>query len=281
MFDHKALIQEADTLDSCGLDLVQAELEHHNLGHVMNMVSSVVPRLRTNPRMRQAHSTDPYDDDDDEHEHLELAKMLKIRAITDVELFSLLIYTGTKAQGEIRRAMRMNPDDRAEAESWKWTIAAIRHAVIKLAETPPAVLYHGLNGVKVTDESSVGVHDIGTGAYWNLVSGSMSERVAKDFASGNGGTVRSRSSLGTVLRFRFQSDDESLQAVACADLRWISKFPYEEEWLMVPLSSNGVYVIYDHMTMDQALHPERDSAETWEVWKNCTLNTIPTRWIKM
>ena len=79
------------------------------------------------------------------------------KPLHNAELLALLVYTGTDAQGAIRKALReVLPTGQQQfsqrqagpsALSWKWTILAIRHAVIKLAELPPSILYHGLNNV--------------------------------------------------------------------------------------------------------------------------------------
>jgi len=208
-----------------------------------------------------------------------LFAFMKGRPVTDVELFVLVLYTGTEAQGQIRRALRQKD---GSAEEWRWTTIAIRHAVIKLAEDPPESLYHGLNGVRLSDETLV-CNERGTLAaiygtyystYFNLISGSMDEDIARDFAAGAGGTVASPSTVGTVLCFcHWDSCSGSpmrMGFAACADLRWISKFPYEQEWLMVPVG-RGCYLSYDG-------RPGGEAAATWEEWKGCTLTRQNAVW---
>merc|ERR1712007_271977 len=57
--------------------------------------------------------------------------------------------------------------------------------------------------------------------------------MARTFAIGEGGTVTSAAKYGTVFHF----DMTKLEALGlyCADMRWLSKFADEQEWLMFPL----------------------------------------------
>merc|ERR1711920_357050 len=87
------------------------------------------------------------------------------------------------------------------------------------------------------------------GGYSNIVSGSMSLDMASIFAKGEGGTVSTASSVGTVFHVDLcKSNYNPLEtigydkykdgaAVIYADMRWISKFRDEHEWLMVPCST--------------------------------------------
>lgn len=254
--DTRAFV-EAIQIEDEGLSLIERELQQHGLAHEMHMVTSVVPRLKLHPRLPMAISACPQD-----HHYQQQIEMFKRRPLKDVHLFALLLYTGTEAQGKIRKAMRARPDEPGEALSWQWTIRAIRHAVFKLAEDPPECLYHGLNGVKITGESVDDSIDSGTGAYWNLISGSSDIEVAKDFAAGAGGTVSDVSSVGAVINF-----SRSKYSVA-ADLGWISKFGYEKEWLMIPPT------LKDFLAFPQLnLHMD-DEEEEFEVWKGCTLSML-------
>jgi hypothetical protein len=77
--------------------------------------------------------------------------------------------------------------------------------------------------------------------YSNLISTSMSVDMATTFAVGAGGTVAQADvkTVGAVLCFDTARGDRFGRASerAYADLRWISKFPDEQEWLMIPLNS--------------------------------------------
>ena len=136
------------------------------------------------------------------------------------------------------------PEPQAHAEWW-WTVQAIRHAAIKLSEPPPRWLYHGLNGVgllnprKYYAEWGPGPGFLSDGyvcGYANLISTSMSEDMATTFAKGQGGTVDTAQALGSVLCFDSRREDQANghHELATCDLRWISKFPDEQEWLLIP-----------------------------------------------
>merc|ERR1719274_477016 len=106
-----------------------------------------------------------------------VVNQMKARPVLDVELLAGILYTGTEAQGQIRKALREPARNMAPAEGWKWTIIALRHLVMKLAEDPPDRLYHGLNNVNLPPQESLAkswsFKQRGM-SYNNLISGSMS-----------------------------------------------------------------------------------------------------------
>ena len=189
-----------------------------------------------------------------------------------MELFSLLVYTGTEAQGKIRKVMR--GQDRGAFAAWKWTITAIRHAVMKRAETPPLPLCHGLN---VTSESCKIWRADAQGSHCNLVSFSINKDIARESAAGAGGTVDSPSTFGTVMQF--MADREG--CLAFGDMHWISKFGYEREWLMVPVIKDAGFSFVclrpGECPDNVMIHADADCgvAETFEEWKG--LVVLPTR----
>ena len=69
----------------------------------------------------------------------------------------------------------------------------------------------------------------------------MSEDMATTFAIGAGGTVAAADvkTVGSVLCFDTGTDSYEHER-AYADLRWISKFPDEQEWLMIPLHEMSI-----------------------------------------
>lgn len=232
-------LEEAETLQRNGLALVQQELEAHGLGFEMKMVAEVVPKLRENPRLEEAHrsmealtwfkSEWPGSYTMGKWKDTGKVEALKRLPVLDVELFAALLYTGTDAQGDIRRALREPIDHRELADGWRWTIAALRHLVIKLAERPPEWLYHGLNNVRMPGRGDL--YGSSWLSYNNLVSGSMSVKMARLFGKGEKGTVAASSKYGTVLHF----DMGRSRGVLAADMRWISKFGDEQEWLTIPV----------------------------------------------
>jgi hypothetical protein len=159
--------------------------------------------------------------------------------VTDEELLALLIYTGSAAQGDIRKCLRefdqFRGGDFPRKFKWNFTTRLITSAVRKLNEPPPPQLYHGLNGVVGTEQTFV--------SYNNLVSTSMSLSMARIFALGEGGTVSpsSQSSIGLVLHLDTATFGTLLEekSFVVADMRWLSKFPDEEEWLWVPHHTGG------------------------------------------
>jgi len=235
-----------------GEDLVRQELEAHGLGFEMKLLTDIVPSKMSNPRLAEAHASLPLftgrwaaEADGLEAEEADgggaaqrkAAAMkadytwLKFQPVLEIELFAALLYTGTDAQGQIRKALRNESD--SEAQSWYWTIVALRHLVIKLAETPPDWLFHGLNNVRPPTRESI--YGGGWVSYNNMISGSMSLPMGRRFALGEEGTAGpNRSNVGTVLHINM-TDQEGIVA---ADMRWISKFPDEQEWLMIPGLSN-------------------------------------------
>ncbi|CAE7695385.1 unnamed protein product [Symbiodinium sp. CCMP2456] len=151
----------------------------------------------------------------------------------------------------------------SEVKEWQWTCHALRHAAIKLEEPPPAMLYHGLNNVRPPDPDSLYWHSDGFGdgdffgdgddmdppnefppssSYSNFISGSMSLDMARKFAHGCGGTVTDAGSSGCVLHISLGQGAGKLswqsEGLIVADMRWISKFPDEQEWLIVPTASS-------------------------------------------
>jgi hypothetical protein len=197
--------------------------------------------VRRHPRLAQAQAADS-----EPKRNPHLHKLCS--SILDIELFALLLYTGTDAQGMIRKALRSPEGSGAETE-WYWTVQAIKHAVIKLSEPPPQFLFHGLNGVRIDQRKTTKIYQNFGFGYANLISTSMSIDMATTFAIGAGGTVACSdvSTVGCVLRFdtlntfewsanemRLGDPSEHCER-AYADLRWISKFPDEQEWLLVPL----------------------------------------------
>mmetsp|Transcript_87236 Transcript_87236/g.152249 ORF Transcript_87236/g.152249 Transcript_87236/m.152249 type:complete len:242 (+) Transcript_87236:170-895(+) len=161
--------------------------------------------------------------------------------LTDAELLGCVVYTGTAAQGNIRLWLRSKRNE-SDPKKWWVTANAIRRAVAKLKEDPPEWLYHGLNGVHVEVSPVTGHAEIFQ--YGNFISASMSNDVSTDFAKGEGGTVDSPSQSGTVLHIHAPSfckqhlhgESDYGRNWVMADMRWISKFPSEEEWLLAPLS---------------------------------------------
>ena len=151
-----------------------------------------------------------------------------------------LHYTSTDVQGELRRFLRS--DFRLDGPwrlKWQTLTAALRSAAIALHETPPDEMYHGLNGVHVppTDpDDDTGFH------YLNFISLSMSLKVAQTFALGIAGTVSKPSTRGTVLFVDMRSDSQA-EDYAVADVRWISKFPDEQEWLCPQCCDSELWVV--------------------------------------
>ena len=88
-------------LESNGKELIRAELRAHGLEHEMHLLDDVVPRLRRHPRLETA-----FKNSCDVKRHF---KCIAQRPVTDVELLVLLLYTGTDAQGQIRKYLR-TPD---------------------------------------------------------------------------------------------------------------------------------------------------------------------------
>jgi len=252
---------EAETLEREGVELVRRELEAQGLGFEMEMLETVVPSKRLHPRLAEAHASRPgfhvrmpsnYSEDLRAETLQADYDWLKERPVWDVELLAGLLYTGTDAQGRIRRALR-EPSTEA-AEKWRWTLAAVRHLTIKLAETPPPWLFHGLNNVRPPATGSCWKQEAYGGgnpfvSYTNLVSGSMSLKMARTFAKGEMGTAGpAPASHGLVLHM----DMAKSTGVATADMRWISKFPDEQEWLVVP----GIWQytgLYLHDSKSEAL----------------------------
>lgn len=141
--------------------------------------------------------------------------------------FALLIYTGTAMQSDIRKEFRTDDDISSIEYKWGYVSRTICRAVKLLSEEPPKLLYHGLNGVKAKNGDVV--------FYDNFVSFSQSFEVAKDFANGNP-TVKKPKKTGMILVLdTSQLKDGSKSLVNSyfyfADMRKISKFPGEEEWL--------------------------------------------------
>eukprot|EP00929_Paragymnodinium_shiwhaense_P065032 TRINITY_DN32645_c0_g4_i1.p1 TRINITY_DN32645_c0_g4~~TRINITY_DN32645_c0_g4_i1.p1 ORF type:complete len:415 (+),score=16.53 TRINITY_DN32645_c0_g4_i1:55-1299(+) len=159
--------------------------------------------------------------------------------LTDAELLMTLVYTGSDVQGDLRRWLRMDLGrDTPEAKKWGACSDCLKVAVMKLAEEPPqAHLYHGLNGVVVKADWL---------QYHSFISLSLSYHQAVIFAQGEGGTVEDPSSVGTVLCMRseffspanprreWQGRQVNCTFWCAADMQWLSKFTYEQEWLMVP-----------------------------------------------
>ena len=234
------LEQKLQALDINGVDLICSELREHGLEHEMHLLNSVVPTLREHPRLKEAENSES---PCKLHGQGEILSKIPV---TDLELFSLLLYTGTEAQGMLRKALRSTNGDKS-LDGWWWTIQLIRHAVIKLSEPQPQTLYHGLNGVVLTEEHLVQYYSDSLYAlnYANFISTSMSKEIATVFAVGAGGTVDDSDAhlVGTVLCFPRDGPATPFKIGACelaiADMRWISKFPDEQEWLMMPLGYDG------------------------------------------
>jgi len=237
---HQNELEDATVLQARGVDLVRKELEAHGLGKEMWMLEGVVPAKRSHPRLAEAHSKMP--------KVLGLSSFtvesrpyaeLKRQPVLDVEILAGLLYTGTDAQGQIRKALReaTSNTDTETACGWRWTLTALRHLIAKLAEDPPERLYHGLNNVRPPSTDSL--WGSGWASYNNVVSGSMALEVAKIFAKGEGGTVVNAKHFGTVFHFNLEKSNETYPAMLCADVRWLSKFADEREWLMIPLSTYG------------------------------------------
>jgi len=237
------LMEEAEVLERDGVRLVQQELESHGLGFEMHMLDSVVPTKRLHPRFLEAHASRPdYHCTEEQHRMMKRrCSELKERPVLDVELFAGLLYTGTDAQGQIRAALRAPATDLSMANGWKWTITALRHLIIKLAEKPPDWLFHGLNNVKPPSKDSAYTfsQDPWVG-YNNIVSGSMSLDMGRTFAKGEGGTVSNPSKFGLVLHMNMAKSP----SIIAADMRWLSKFKDEQEWLLMPLlhKYEGLYL---------------------------------------
>ena len=229
------LEETIQTLEIKGVDLICSELRAHGLEHEMHLLNSVVPTLREHPRLKEAENSES---------PCKLTgkqgKLLSKIPVTDLELFSLLLYTGTEAQGMLRKALRSTNGDKT-LDGWWWTIQLIRHAVIKLSEPQPQTLYHGLNGVVLIEQSSGDTTLVPNALnYANFISTSMSKEIATVFAVGAGGTVKQSDAqqVGTVLCFPNIKRGYAHE-LAIADMRWISKFPDEQEWLMMPLGYEG------------------------------------------
>jgi len=219
-----------------GLALVQKELEAHGFGSEMHMLEDVVPLKREHPRFKEAHSAELLGN----LISRETWKAVKEMPVLDVEIFAGLLYTGSDVQGIIRKALREPLENIELAEGWSWTIRALEHLVIKLAERPPEFLYHGLNNVKpnLTAINPVYTPEELCTSYNNFVSGSMSLEMARTFAKGEAGTVASPARYGTVFHFNMVSSTVcGNTSMFCADMRWLSKFADEQEWLMLPTHS--------------------------------------------
>ena len=229
------LEQTLQALDVNGVDLICSELRAHELEHEMHLLNSVVPTLREHPRLKEAEGcVSPCKLTSTQ------GKILSKIPVTDLELFSLLLYTGTEAQGMLRKALRSTNCDNP-LDGWWWTIQLIRHAVIKLSEPQPQTLYHGLNGVVLFEDKSGNTPLVPNALnYANFISTSMSKEIATVFAVGAGGTVDDSDAhlVGTVLCFPNYYSNRAHE-LAVADMRWISKFPDEQEWLMMPLGYEG------------------------------------------
>ena len=75
-----------------------------------------------------------------------------------------------------------------------------------------------------------------------IVGGSMDEVVARTFALGQGGTVAAGAShVGLLLRF----DMAPCEYAVCADMRWISKYAEEQEWIMLPIGFDTIIRVLD------------------------------------
>eukprot|EP01047_Picozoa_sp_COSAG01_P007421 COSAG01_NODE_282_length_19505_cov_101.588117_3_plen_553_part_00 len=241
---YKGLSGEADRISeelrARGEARIRGELRAHGLEHEMSMLGHVVPTLRRHPRLAQAQMAESNTKGSGG-----FLGGIQAQGVLDIELFALLLYTGSEAQGMIRKALRAPADDLASITGWQWTLHAIKHAVMKLSETPPKWLYHGLNGVSMKEED----YRVDTGygmhyhmfSYANLISTSMSMDMATTFAIGAGGTVAAADvkTVGSVLCFDTEVGSYEHERVY-ADLRWISKFPDEQEWLMIPLHSASI-----------------------------------------
>lgn len=150
------------------------------------------------------------------------------RDLSVAGMLGCIIYTGTEAQGDIRRWLRTPMSE--QKGRWKQTVDVIRAAVLALREDPPATCYHGLNGVELEANCYRGF----AGQYSNLISVAMDYEVGLNFARGLGGTVNDRNSQGLLLHVD-TAEFYSIGHWVLADMRLISKFPDETEWLMVPL----------------------------------------------
>lgn len=118
------------------------------------------------------------------------------------------------------------------AKKWEITTFLIAEAVVALQETPPPILYHGLNGVKL--DSDINAEQFfGQKFFWynNLISTAPDPSIARSFASGTGGTVAEPASAGTIISFQTES---FVPEEVPADMQWLSKFPDEREWLVRP-----------------------------------------------
>jgi len=147
---------------------------------------------------------------------------------------ALLIYTGTEMQSDIRKEFR---DDICANYKWTYVSLMIREAVKLLSEQPPKLLYHGLNGVIAKTGDQV--------CYDNFVSFSQSYDVAIDFAKGKP-TAKTPKQIGMILILDtselkswgqanlLKSKGLVSQTWYFADMRKISKFPAEQEWLYFP-----------------------------------------------
>ena len=269
------------TLETSGTDLVCGELQAHGLEHEMRLLG-VVAELRRHPRLAEAQAAlSP----SKRYGARKASNEISSQPVLDVELLALLLYTGTDAQGKIRWAIRSKPEADVSVGGWFWTIQAIRHAVIKLSEDPPKQLHHGLNGVFI-DESVLPaqVFDWKTKScpekpsvpsqafgYANLISTSMSVDMATTFAKGEGGTVASAQTHGSVLSF--DTTVGFTHELAYADLRWISKFPDEQEWLLVPLSTFSLPSVTEM--------PPRRMTVTGDGGAEMTMDYFKCAWISM
>lgn len=183
--------------------------------------------------------------------------------LTDAELLVTLLYTGTAIQGDLRKWIRN--DDEFFTSRWVCTVRTLKLAVWKLQETPPDMCYHGLNGVLARQRKQF--------QYLNVLSLSMEFSIAKNFAQGCGGTVSDPSHVATVLCVNtksFHEQEESRfrrigippKSWYFADMRWLSKFPSEKEWIMVPFYT-GISAFMDCQRL-----PAEDGVHLWLVVSN-------------
>jgi len=152
---------------------------------------------------------------------------------TVAHILSLLIYTGTDMQGDIRLYLRSITDGDNINKKWYFTASVICQAIYHLREQPPKILFHGLNGVTAKDKQLIW--------YDNFISFSESNEVATIFAKGQGGTVKHKDKmeLGTVLildttRLRLWNKSLINGSIFFANMQRISKFVAEREWLCFP-----------------------------------------------
>lgn len=169
-------------------------------------------------------------------------ELKKTPGVSEAEMLSVLCYTGTKVEGDLRLSML-----KGNLQRWPVVSATLDSAIQKLSSMQEPVdkyeiLYHGLHNITLSDLKKYLVRSpLGDGLVEHFelampapLSTTRSKKVAIDFATGMGGTVDPSQLTDKGMILRIHNPSSKHGASMRADVSPISHYKGEKEVVIRP-----------------------------------------------